>query len=146
MELPRGGDMRSAHAGACFVRVGPRRVGSILGSILESFWEPSSPLYSLWVALVAKTGSQKRGSKKEPKETPPKVTQRNPRYPGRATPAHPLSRVSAKALESLLKLCVESLLKLCVESLLKLWLGTLYSFCARTPDRRIYTYFFFDCH
>ncbi len=42
-----------------------------------------------------------------------------------------------KALESLLKLCVESLLKLCVESLLKLWLGTLYSFCAHTPDRRI---------
>ena len=32
-----GGDMRSAHAGACFVRVGPRRFGSILGSVLESF-------------------------------------------------------------------------------------------------------------
>ena len=60
-ELPRGGGMRSAHAGACFVRVGPRRFGSILGSILESFWEPSSPLYSFLVALVAKTGSQKRG-------------------------------------------------------------------------------------
>ncbi len=45
---PGGGDMRSAHAGACFVRVGPRRFGSILGSILESFWEPSSPLYSFW--------------------------------------------------------------------------------------------------
>ncbi len=58
---PGGGDMRSAHAGACFVRVGPRRVGSILGSILEAFWEPSSPLYSLWVALVAKRGTQKRG-------------------------------------------------------------------------------------
>ena len=25
--------------------------GSILGSILGSFWEPSSPLYSFWVAL-----------------------------------------------------------------------------------------------
>ncbi len=57
----QGGDKRSAHAGACFVRVGPRRVDSILGSILESFWEPSSPLYSFWGALVAKTGSQKRG-------------------------------------------------------------------------------------
>ena len=56
-----GGDMRSAHAGACFVRVGARHFGSILGSILESFWEPSSPLYSFWVAMVAKTGSQKRG-------------------------------------------------------------------------------------
>ena len=35
------------------------------------------------------------------------VTQGNPPpppYPGRATPAHPQSRVSAKALESLLKL------------------------------------------
>ncbi len=30
---PGGGDMRSAHAGACFVRVGRCRVGSILGSI-----------------------------------------------------------------------------------------------------------------
>ncbi len=58
-----GGDMRSAHAGACFVRVGPRRCGSVLGSILESFWEPSAPLCSLWVARVTKTGSQKRGSK-----------------------------------------------------------------------------------
>ena len=60
---PGGGDMRSAHAGACFVRVGPRRFGSVLGSILESFWEPSAPLCSLWVARVTKTGSQKRGSK-----------------------------------------------------------------------------------
>ena len=33
----------------------------------------------------------------------PKVTP-HPPYPGRATPAHPQSRVSAKALESLLKL------------------------------------------
>ena len=54
--LPGGGDMRSAHAGACFVRVGSRRFGSILGSILKSFWEPSSPLYSFVVAPVAKTG------------------------------------------------------------------------------------------
>ena len=56
--------MRSDHAGACFVRVGPRRFGSILGSILESFWEPSSPLYSFLVARVTKTGSQKRGKTK----------------------------------------------------------------------------------
>ena len=48
---PGGEDMRSAHAGACFVRVGPCHVGSILGSILESFREPSSPLYSFLVNL-----------------------------------------------------------------------------------------------
>ncbi len=57
--------MRSAHAGACFVRVGRCRFGSILGSILESFWESSSPLYSFWGARVATTGSQKRGSKRD---------------------------------------------------------------------------------
>ena len=56
-----GGGMRSAHAGVCFVRASPCHVGSILGSILESFREPSSPLYSVLVALVAKTRSQKRG-------------------------------------------------------------------------------------
>ena len=53
--------MQSDHACACFVRVGRCRLGSILGSILESFWEPSSPLYSFLVALVAKTA---------PKEAP----------------------------------------------------------------------------
>ena len=44
--------------------------------------------------------------KKSPKVTRrlPKVTPPPPPYPGRATPAHPLSRVSAKALESLRKL------------------------------------------
>ena len=56
---PGGGDMRSAHAGACFVRVGPRR----FGSVLESFWEPSAPLYSFLVARVTKTGSQREGKK-----------------------------------------------------------------------------------
>ena len=62
MELPNGGvDMQSDRACACFVRVGRCRLGSILGSILESFWEPSSPLYSFLVALVAKTA---------PKEVP----------------------------------------------------------------------------
>ena len=35
----------------------------ILGSLLESFWEPSSSLYSFLVARGAKTGSQKRGQK-----------------------------------------------------------------------------------
>ncbi len=40
-----GGDMRSAHAGACFVRVGRCRVGSILGSILESFWHGWPPFW-----------------------------------------------------------------------------------------------------
>ena len=35
--------------------------GSMLGSSLESFWGPSSLLYSFLVARVAKTGSQKRG-------------------------------------------------------------------------------------
>ncbi len=49
---PGGGDMRSAHAGACFVRVGRCRVGSILGSILEPFWELRSVLYSFWAARV----------------------------------------------------------------------------------------------
>ncbi len=47
----RGVNIGSAHAGACFVRVGRCRLGSILGSILESFWGPSSPLYSFLVDL-----------------------------------------------------------------------------------------------
>ncbi len=59
--------MQSDNACACFVRVGRCRFGSILGSILESFWEPSSLLYSFLVARVAKTGSQKRGNKKKMK-------------------------------------------------------------------------------
>ena len=51
---PQGGvDMRSVHAGACFVRIGRCCLGSILDSILESFWEPSSPLYSFLSARVA---------------------------------------------------------------------------------------------
>jgi hypothetical protein len=53
--------MQSDRACACFVRVGRCRLGSILGSILESFWGPRSPLYSFVVALVAKT---------DPKEVP----------------------------------------------------------------------------
>ena len=65
MELPRGGvDMQSDHACACFVRVGRRRRGSILGSIFEQFWKPSRPLYSFLVALDAKTGLQKVDLKK----------------------------------------------------------------------------------
>ena len=49
---PQGGvDMQSAHAGACFVRVGHYGLDSILGSILGSFSEPSSPLYHFLVAL-----------------------------------------------------------------------------------------------
>ncbi len=52
-------DMQSDHAVACFVRVGRRRRGSILGSILESFREPSWPLYSFLVDLVAKMGLKK---------------------------------------------------------------------------------------
>ena len=62
----RGVDIGSAHAGACFVRVGRCRLGSILGSILESFWGPSSPLYSFVGARVAETGSKKKHRKKEP--------------------------------------------------------------------------------
>ena len=42
-----------------FVRVGRRRRGSIFGSIFEPLWGPSSPLYSFFVALVAKTGLKK---------------------------------------------------------------------------------------
>ncbi len=54
---PQGGvDMQSAHACACFVRVGRCGLDSILGSILGSFWEPSSPLYSFLVALGAWVG------------------------------------------------------------------------------------------
>ena len=52
-------NMQSAHASACFVRIGRCCLGSIFGSILESFREPSSPLYSFLVALVARTGLQK---------------------------------------------------------------------------------------
>ena len=55
----RGANIGSAHASACFVRVHRCRLGSILGSILESFWEPSLLLYSFLVALVAETGSKK---------------------------------------------------------------------------------------
>ena len=40
--------MQSVHACACFVRVGRCCLGSILGSILESFWEPGGALYSFW--------------------------------------------------------------------------------------------------
>ena len=65
-------------------------------------------------------------------------------YPGRATPAHPQSRVSAKARAlyrvSAKALCRDSAEAL--ESLLKLC-----SFCAHTPDRRIFSgfLFFFNC-
>ena len=51
-------DMQSVHARAGFVRVGRSSIGSIWDSILESFWEQSWPLYSVWVALGAKTGSK----------------------------------------------------------------------------------------
>ena len=56
--------MRSAHAGAGFVRVGRCHFGSILGSILEAFWGPGSLLYSFLVARVANTGQKKRVNKK----------------------------------------------------------------------------------
>ena len=55
-DLPtEGSDVRSVHAGACFVRVGSPRFGSILTSIFEPFWEPSWPLYCFWVALGVKS-------------------------------------------------------------------------------------------
>ena len=66
---PRGVDMQSDNACACFVRVGRCRFGSILGSILESFGGPSSLLHSFLVARMAKTGSQKRGKTKEKQKT-----------------------------------------------------------------------------
>ena len=55
----RGLDMQSAYAGACFVRVGSCRPGSVLGSILEAFWEPKSPLYSFLVDLGCKLDAKK---------------------------------------------------------------------------------------
>ena len=65
IELPKGGaDVQSDNACACFVRVGRCRFGSILGSILESFWGPSSLLYSFLVAGVAETGPPKMMHKK----------------------------------------------------------------------------------
>jgi hypothetical protein len=58
---PQGGvDMQSAHAGACFVRVGTCRPGTVLGSILGAFWEPKSTLYSVLVDLGCKLGAQKQ--------------------------------------------------------------------------------------
>ncbi len=58
---PQGGvDMQSAHAGACFVRVGTCRPGTVLGSILGAFWEPKSALYSVLVDLGCKLGAQKQ--------------------------------------------------------------------------------------
>ncbi len=42
--------------------------GSILGSILESFWGPSSSLYSFLGAGVHKKGLQKEGSKNSAKK------------------------------------------------------------------------------
>ncbi len=60
---PQGGvDMQSAHAGACFVRVGTCRPGTVLGSILGAFWEPKSALYSVLVDLGCKLGAQKQCS------------------------------------------------------------------------------------
>ncbi len=50
--------MQSAHAGACFVRVGTCRPGTVLGSILGAFWEPKSALYSVLVDLGCKLGAQ----------------------------------------------------------------------------------------
>ena len=47
-----GGHMRSAHARACFVRVGPLRFGSILGSILESFGLPNLSYTSFGPPIV----------------------------------------------------------------------------------------------
>ncbi len=55
-----GEAMRSAHAGACFVRVGTCRPGTVLGSILGAFWEPKSTLYSFLVDLGCKLGAQKQ--------------------------------------------------------------------------------------
>ncbi len=58
---PQGGvDMQSAHAGACFVRVGTCRPGTVLGSILGAFWEPKSALYSFLVDLGCNLGVQKQ--------------------------------------------------------------------------------------
>ncbi len=71
----RGVNIGSAHAGVCFVRVGRGRLDSLLGSILESFWGPSSPLYSFFVDLGCKL-VEKRGVKKDRK----KVQQGNPSH------------------------------------------------------------------
>ena len=54
MKLPEGVHMQSVHACACFVRVGHCCFGSILGSILEYFWEPGGQLCSFWGDLLAK--------------------------------------------------------------------------------------------
>ena len=51
--------MQSVHAGTCLLRVGPCRLGSILGTISDPFWGPSSLLYSLVGARGAETGPQK---------------------------------------------------------------------------------------
>lgn len=57
MDLPKGVlDRRVCDACRCFVRVGHHCFGSILGTILESFWELHSLLYSFLVAPGAKTG------------------------------------------------------------------------------------------
>ena len=60
-----GVNIRSDHACACFVRVGRCRLGSILGSILESFWGPSSPLYSFLVDLGCKMVETKGSQQKD---------------------------------------------------------------------------------
>ena len=43
--------------------------GSLLASILESFWEPSSSLYSFLLARVRKRGSKRRLKKKTLKKS-----------------------------------------------------------------------------
>ena len=48
------------HAGACFMRVGTCRPGTVLGSILGAFWESKSALYSFLVDLGCKLGAQKQ--------------------------------------------------------------------------------------
>ncbi len=72
--------MQSDNACACFVRVGRCRFGSILGSILESFWGPSSLLYSFW-----SPGWPKQAHNREAKKTKKETNWRLDRAPRRGT-------------------------------------------------------------
>ncbi len=59
--------MQSVHAGTCLLRVGPCRRGSILGTISDPFWRPSSLLYSFVGARGAEPGPLKISLKTLPK-------------------------------------------------------------------------------
>ncbi len=110
---PRGVDMQSDHACACFVRVGRWCLGSILGSILESFWEPRGRLCSFWGDFIAKNASVTRRQRSSAANLPTPGQQRGaasggtfgqiigmPNPPPRPSPEYPEGRdITGQSIE-----------------------------------------------